>query len=110
MNILTSRIEYSVGDKQHQGYLAFDNENSEPRPGIILVHEWWGLNDYMVRRAHMLAELGYVALAIDMYGGGQVAENPDQAGELMNGVLNDMASGTAPESRVPAAAQPGGCR
>ena len=95
MNILTSRIEYNVGDSLHQGYLAFDNESSEARPGIILVHEWWGLNDYMVRRAHMLAELGYVALAIDMYGGGRVADSPDQAGELMNGVLNDMETGSA---------------
>ena len=95
MNILTNRIEYRVGERNHQGYLAYDDEISEARPGVILVHEWWGLNDYMVRRAHMLAELGYVALAIDMFGGGQVADNPGQAGELMNGVLNDMETGTA---------------
>ena len=95
MNILTNRIEYQVGDVGHQGYLAYDNEISATRPGIIIVHEWWGVNDYMVRRAHMLAELGYVALAIDMYGGGRVAETPDEAGELMNGVLNDMEWGAA---------------
>ena len=95
MNILTNRIEYTVGERSHQGYLAYDDEITEARPGVILVHEWWGLNDYMVRRAHMLAELGYVALAIDMYGEGQVADNPDRAGELMNGVLNDMETGTA---------------
>ena len=59
------------------------------------MHEWWGLNDYIVRRAHMLAELGYVALAIDMYGGGRTAGNPDEAGQLMTGVLGDMATGTA---------------
>lgn len=95
MNILTNRIEYAVADTSHQGYLAYDDEQSGDRPGVILVHEWWGLNDYMVRRAHMIAELGYVALAIDMFGGGRVAENPDEAGNLMNGVLNDMDSGTA---------------
>ena len=95
MNILTNRIEYTVGDRNHQGYLAYDDEIAETRPGVMLVHEWWGLNDYLVRRAHMLAELGYVALAIDMYGDGQVADNPDQAGELMTGVLNDMQTGTA---------------
>jgi dienelactone hydrolase len=95
MNVLTNRIEYAVGDASHQGYLAYDDEISETRPGIVIVHEWWGLNDYMVRRAHMLAELGYVALAIDMYGDGSVADNPDEAGSLMNGVLNDMESGTA---------------
>jgi dienelactone hydrolase len=95
MNILTNRIEYSVGDAVHQGYMAYDDEIADPRPGIIIVHEWWGLNDYIVRRAHMLAELGYVALAIDMYGGGAIAQDTDQAGALMTGVLNDMDTGTA---------------
>ncbi|MCP4390252.1 MAG: dienelactone hydrolase family protein [Gammaproteobacteria bacterium] len=95
MNILTNRIEYAVGDASHQGYLAYDDEIAEGRPGILLVHEWWGLNEYIVRRAHMLAELGYVALALDLYGGGQIAADPGQAGELMNGVLNDMEAGTA---------------
>ena len=95
MNVLTNRIEYAVGDASHQGYLAYDDEISESRPGIVILHEWWGVNDYMVRRAHMLAELGYVALAIDMYGEGRIADNPDEAGRLMNGVLDDMESGTA---------------
>ena len=95
MNILTNRIEYAVGDALHQGYLAYDDEIAGARPAVIIVHEWWGLNDYIVRRAHMLAELGYVALAIDMYGGGSVAQDTDQAGALMTGVLNDMETGTA---------------
>ena len=95
MNILTNRIEYNVGDASHQGYLAYDDEITEARPGILIVHEWWGLNEYIVRRAHMLAELGYVALALDMYGGGRTAADPGEAGELMNGVLNDMDSGSA---------------
>jgi len=95
VNILTNQIGYTVGDASHQGYLAYDDEITEARPGVLIVHEWWGLNEYIVRRAHMLAELGYVALAVDMYGGGRVAENPAQAGELMNGVLNDMETGTA---------------
>ena len=95
MNILTSRIEYPVGNAGHSGYLAYDAEKAENRPGVIVVHEWWGLNDYIVRRAHLLAELGYVALAIDMYGGGRTANNPDEAGKLMTGVLDDMDTGTA---------------
>lgn len=94
MNILTSQIEYSVGDATHQAYLAYDDEIAEPRPGIAVVHEWWGINDYIRRRAHMLAELGYTALAIDMFAG-QTASNPDEAGALMTGVLNDMETGTA---------------
>ncbi len=95
MNILTNRIEYAVGDATHQGYLAYDDEIAGARPGIIVVHEWWGLNDYIARRAHMLAELGYIALAVDMYGGGSIAQDTDQAGVLMTGVLNDMDTGTA---------------
>jgi len=95
MNILTNRIEYSVADASHQGYLAYDDEIAGRRPGVMIVHEWWGLNDYIVRRAHMIAELGYVALAVDMYGGGRIADNPEEAGKLMNGVLNDMDGGTA---------------
>ena len=95
MNVLTNRVEYQVGDNVHQGYLAYDDEITEPRPGVLIVHEWWGLNNTMVRRAHMLAELGYVALAIDMYGAGQVAADADQAGSLMTAVLDDMDAGTA---------------
>ena len=95
MNILTKRIEYKVGDATHQGYLAYDDEVAGDRPGVLLVHEWWGLNDYLVRRTHMMAELGYVAFAADMYGGGRTADNPDEAGSMMNAVLSDMETGTA---------------
>lgn len=94
MNILTNQIEYAVGDATHHAYLAYDDEISEPRPGIAVVHEWWGVNDYIVKRAHMLAELGYTALAIDMFAG-KTASNPEEAMGLMNGVLNDMETGTA---------------
>ena len=93
MNILTSQIEYTVGDARHQGYLAYDDEITSARPGVVVVHEWWGVNDYIRRRAHMLAELGYTALAIDMFAG-QTATSPDEAGALMNGVLGDMDTGT----------------
>ena len=95
MNFTTARIDYRVGDNIHQAYLANDDSVSGPKPGIIIVHEWWGVNDYIVDRTHQLAELGYVALAIDMFGNGKTAENPDEAGELMNGVLGDMETGTA---------------
>jgi dienelactone hydrolase len=93
MNILTKRLDYAVADAAHQGYLAYDDEIVGSRPGVVVVHEWWGMNDYIIRRAHMLAELGYVALAIDMYGGGRIAETPDEAGKLMNGVLNHLEIG-----------------
>ena len=94
MNFTTARIDYRVGDSIHQAYLANDESISGPRPGVIIVHEWWGVNDYIIDRTQQLAELGYVALAIDMFGNGKIAENPDEAGELMNGVLGDMKAGT----------------
>lgn len=93
MNILTSQIEYTVGDATHRGYLAYDDEIAALRPGVAIVHEWWGINDYIRHRAHLLAELGYTAFAIDMFAG-QTASNPDEAGALMSGVLNDMETGT----------------
>ena len=95
MNFTTARIDYRVGDNIHQAYLANDESISGPRPGVIIVHEWWGVNDYIIDRTQQLAELGYVALAIDMFGNGKIAENPDEAGELMNGVLGNMEAGTA---------------
>ena len=89
-NLHTETVRLSADGTELECYLAYDDRNDAPRPGVLLIHEWWGLNDYMRRRAHMLAELGYTALAVDMYGGGEVASNPDDAGRLMNGVLGDM--------------------
>ena len=91
----TETVTYRAGDTALQGYLAYDLKQSGERPGVMVIHEWWGLNDYIKRRAQMLAELGYTALAIDMYGNGKTATHPDEAGALMNEVLNDMDSATA---------------
>ena len=95
MNILTSKIDYQVGDQSHQAYLAYDESINAPVPGVIIVHEWWGVNNYIIARTHQLAELGYVALAIDMYGDGRIAANTDEAGSLMTAVLDNMDKGTA---------------
>jgi dienelactone hydrolase len=65
-----------------RGYLAWDGGREGPRPGVLVVHEWWGNNDYTRKRADMLAELGYVALAVDMYGEGKVVDTPKEAGAL----------------------------
>jgi dienelactone hydrolase len=91
-NIQSQETHYSGGGADMQGYIAWDADRAGPRPGVLVVHEWWGLNDYARRRANMLAELGYTGMAVDMYGGGQTAENPDQAGEYMNGLLADLAN------------------
>lgn len=73
-------VSYRASDgTQLKGYIAYDDAAKEKRPGILVVHEWWGLNDYARKRARMLAEEGYVALAVDMYGGGKQAHHPDDA-------------------------------
>ena len=84
--IHTELIDYKDGDVQLQGYLAYDDSNQDKRPGIIVVHEWWGLNDYAKNRAEELASLGYVAFAADMYGKGVLAKTPDEAGKLAGGI------------------------
>lgn len=79
--VQTKRIAYEHDGAQLEGVLTWDDAKEGKRPGILVVHEWWGLNDYAEKRAHKLAELGYVAFALDMYGKGQVTEHPKQAGE-----------------------------
>ena len=59
------------------------------RPGILVVHEWWGNNDYSRKRANMLASLGYVAFAVDMYGNGKVVDTPADAGKLSGEAMKD---------------------
>jgi dienelactone hydrolase len=95
MNLTSKNINYQSGATSHSGYLAWDQDITDARPGIVVIHEWWGLNEYIKHRADMLAEQGYCAFAIDMYGDGITAENPESAGDLMNGVLEDMETGTS---------------
>ena len=91
----TETIEYRQGDTTLRGYLAYDSNVSGARAAVLVFPEWWGVNDYIKQRTRMLAGLGYVALAADMYGNGQLAASPDQAGSMMNAVLSDMDTGTA---------------
>lgn len=95
MGVANEEIVYSCDGMENRGFFAWDEENPKDRPGIMVVHEWWGINDYIRQRCGMLAGLGYCALAIDMYGGGYVAENPDEAGMVMNDVLGDMQGATS---------------
>jgi dienelactone hydrolase len=73
-------VAYEQGGVQLEGYLAYDDAVTGKRPGVIVVHEWWGLNEYARGRADQLARLGYVAFAVDMYGKGRVTKHPEQAG------------------------------
>ncbi len=84
--VQTKTIPYQHGDVALEGFLAWDDSVQGSRPGILVVHEWWGLNDYARQRARQLAELGYVAFAVDMYGAGKVTNHPDQAGAWMKQV------------------------
>ncbi len=94
MNLQTQTLRYPCGSTEHVGYLAWDPQAKEPRPGIVVIHEWWGVNDYIRGRVRQLAERGYCVLAIDMYGEGKTATTPDEAGAAMNAVLEDMVLGT----------------
>jgi dienelactone hydrolase len=66
--VRTETVDYSHGDVQLQGFLAYDDERPGPRPGVLLVHDWTGVGPYAKGRAEMLAAQGYVAFALDMYG------------------------------------------
>ena len=83
-------VSYSAGDVTMQGYLAYDDAIEGQRPGVLVVHEWWGHNDYARRRARMLAEMGYTALAVDMYGDGKTADHPKEAGEFSSAVMSSL--------------------
>jgi len=73
-------VSYKAGDLALKGYIAYDDSISVKRPGVLVVHEWWGHNEYARQRTRMLAELGYVALAVDMYGEDKKADHPKDAG------------------------------
>lgn len=85
----TQHIEYKDGDVLLEGYLAYDDSVKGRRPGIMVVHEWWGLNRYIERRAEELARLGYAAFAVDMYGKGKRTSDPQSAGQLSGTYVKD---------------------
>jgi carboxymethylenebutenolidase len=82
-------VSYKSGDETVQGVL-YTPDGKGPFPGIVVIHEWWGLTDWVKDQASKLADQGYAALAIDLYRG-KVATNPEQAHELMRGVPEDRA-------------------
>lgn len=88
--VVGKEITYADHGVKLKGYLAYDNAIKGKRPGILVVHEWWGLNDYARKRARMLAGMGYTALALDMYGNGKTASHPDDAGKFAAEVNNNM--------------------
>jgi dienelactone hydrolase len=75
-------VSYSADSINMNGYVVYDENIEGARPAIIVIHEWWGINDYAKMRARELAKLGYIAMAMDMYGNGKQADNPEAAGKL----------------------------
>ncbi len=90
VNIVGETVDYQSPSTELKGYIAYNESQEGKRPGVIVVHEWWGHNDYTRERADMLAELGYVALAVDMYGDGKQAEHPDDAGKFAGMVMSNL--------------------
>jgi dienelactone hydrolase len=78
----TEEMDYRSNGQNLRGFIAYDKTVQEKRPGILVVHEWWGHNEYVRERARMLAMLGYTAMALDMYGDGKQATHPEEAGKF----------------------------
>jgi len=82
-------VSYKSGDETVQGIL-YTPVGKGPFPGLIVIHEWWGLNDWVKEQASKLADQGYVTLAVDLYRG-KIATTPDEAHQIMRGVPEDRA-------------------
>ncbi|HZJ60770.1 MAG TPA: dienelactone hydrolase family protein [Chitinophagaceae bacterium] len=83
-------VTYSGNGVTMHGYVVYDANKEGKRPAILVVPEWWGLVDYPKMRARKLAELGYIAMAVDMYGNGKIADNPGDAGKMSGLVYQNL--------------------
>jgi dienelactone hydrolase len=77
--VKTKEVQYKQGDTPLKGYLAWDDSAKGKRPGVLVIHEWWGLNEHAREQAIRLAKAGYVGFALDMFGNGKVARHPQDA-------------------------------
>lgn len=116
--LVTKHVPYEQGGVKLEGVLVYDDAKTAAGklPGVLVVHEWWGLNDYAIMRARQIAEMGYVAFALDMYGAGVNTTDAKRAGELAGqfygkplmaeraraGLDQLLASGLVDENRVAA--------
>jgi len=89
--VKTREVQYAVGDSTFQGYMAWDDSAKGKRPGILIVHEWWGHNAHARHQADRLAKAGYVAFALDMFGKGKLAEHPADAQAFVAEAMRDPA-------------------
>lgn len=87
--VVTQAVPYEHDGVKLEGFLAYDDASTAPRPGVLVLPEWWGLNDYAKSRAQQLAELGYVAFAVDYYGAGVTTTEASRASELAKPFYGD---------------------
>jgi len=87
--IRSAPVEYKVGDTTFEGHFFYDDADSAPRRAVLVCHEWWGLNDYAKKRAEQLAQMGYAALAVDVYGKGVNAKTMDEAAKMSGALKAD---------------------
>lgn len=90
-DIYTETITYTIDGAQFEGYLAYDKSKTDARPGVLIVHQWMGLTENERMRARMLAELGYVAFALDIYGKDIRPQNSQEAGAQASAYRADRA-------------------
>ncbi len=90
--IVEEPLAYTDGETALKGVIYFDDARAGRLPGVLVIHEWWGLNDYARSRARALAELGYVAFAVDMYGDGKATTHPEEAGAWAGAVTANVAT------------------
>jgi dienelactone hydrolase len=89
--VKTRELDYRAGDTALQGFIAWDDAARGRRPGVLVVHEWWGMNEHARNQARRLAEAGYVGFALDMYGKGKVTTHPQDAQAFVSEVTKDPA-------------------
>ena len=87
--VVGKKLSYEADGVTMNGFMAYDDSIKGKRPGVIVVHEWWGHNDYARKRAKMLAKLGYTAIALDMYGDGKLASHPKDAGKMAKDIRSN---------------------
>lgn len=91
MEIAEEDASYTTDTTSALSFIAYDKSRSGPRPVVLIIPEWWGLNDYAKMRAREMAKLGYFAMAVDMFGQRRVGQNPEEAGKLAMPFYGDTA-------------------
>lgn len=87
--IIEENVSYNADTTALNGFVVYDDAIKTKRPVVLIIHEWWGLNDYAKSRARQLAALGYLAIAVDLYGNNRVADNPADASQLSGPIYDN---------------------